>query len=322
MAEGKGAAADAFEVVVTAFAAAEDPPELRLQRVFGIEAALATRLLARLPATVQRNVPRVRAEYFRKALIKIGAGVEVRDASGTPVEPLPEPEPEPTPERGERRASSETPAPKRSVLSRATDDTLIDARAHPSADEPDANADRAVADNGYAWADAPLPSHEDDIALPAHPTLREGAPTQLVLGAPPSAPRAAATMVSSAAVGPHVAASRVEPTPQAQPPAELPLARANPQPSARAPALGYESFRPPGLELDSALPSAGSRTAPASGLDLMSRLPSSIWDAPPSPRAAGRAGAQPERAGALPQSTSTPPPAGKKTTPQAHVITR
>ena len=42
--------------------------------------------------TVQRGVPRVRAEYFRRALRLIGASVEVRSPSGQVIEPPEEPQ--------------------------------------------------------------------------------------------------------------------------------------------------------------------------------------------------------------------------------------
>ena len=72
-----------FDVVLLGFAEGRDePPAVGLQRVFGVDGKTAMTLLARMPRTVQKNVPRVRAEYFRRALALIGATVEVRARGG------------------------------------------------------------------------------------------------------------------------------------------------------------------------------------------------------------------------------------------------
>ncbi len=80
-------AAETFDVVILGFDDREERPEERLQRAFGIDRTTAQALLSRLPATVQRSVSRVRAEYFRRALTMIGAQSEVRDQDGTAVAP-------------------------------------------------------------------------------------------------------------------------------------------------------------------------------------------------------------------------------------------
>jgi hypothetical protein len=86
-------ATETFDVVILGFDDREELPEARLQRAFGIEPAVARELLTRLPATVQRAVSRVRAEYFHRALTMIGAQAEVRDQHGARVEPEREREP-------------------------------------------------------------------------------------------------------------------------------------------------------------------------------------------------------------------------------------
>ncbi|HEX4354514.1 MAG TPA: hypothetical protein VHZ95_16410, partial [Polyangiales bacterium] len=84
---------DSYDVVVLAFEARDEAPAAALQRVFGVERATAEALVRDLPAVVRRGVNAVRAEYFRKALVSIGAQVEVR-AFGLPLmaaESAPEP---------------------------------------------------------------------------------------------------------------------------------------------------------------------------------------------------------------------------------------
>jgi hypothetical protein len=72
----------------------QESPVVGLKRVFGIDEVAASRLLGNLPAVVQRGVPLVRAEYFRRALELIGAEVEIRTRGGALV-PVPAPEPSP-----------------------------------------------------------------------------------------------------------------------------------------------------------------------------------------------------------------------------------
>ena len=68
--------------MILGFDARPEEPHARLQQAFGVDGETAERILVQLPATVQRAVSRVRAEYFRRALVRIGAAVEVRDLSG------------------------------------------------------------------------------------------------------------------------------------------------------------------------------------------------------------------------------------------------
>jgi hypothetical protein len=86
-------ATETFDVVILGFDDREERPEERLQRAFGIDLTTAQALLSGLPATVQRAVSRVRAEYFRRALTMIGAQAEVRDQNGATIAPEPEPAP-------------------------------------------------------------------------------------------------------------------------------------------------------------------------------------------------------------------------------------
>ena len=85
------AEADSFDVVILGFDARAEAPRARLQQAFGVDGETAERILVQLPATVQRSVPRVRAEYFRRALVRIGAAVEVRDLSGELMPMMPSP---------------------------------------------------------------------------------------------------------------------------------------------------------------------------------------------------------------------------------------
>lgn len=85
------AEADSFDVVILGFDQRDEAPEARLQQAFGVDGDTAERILMELPATVQRAVSRVRAEYFRRALLRIGAAVEVRDPAGVVMAFVPSP---------------------------------------------------------------------------------------------------------------------------------------------------------------------------------------------------------------------------------------
>jgi hypothetical protein len=339
-------AADTFDVVVTGFDPGGEPPVLRLQRVFGLAGPAAERLLTRLPAPVQRGVPRIRAEYFRRALLKIGAHVEVRDGQGASVEPLPT-VPPPAPHRLSERPSRVAPLPSTappsapqspppSVIPRpapveserfeldedddiplaaslrpdllqasvvapltldsvpppaaapppavlavfgATADTMVDSRQRPSAagqvPQP-VWTSAATALPGPAPVGAPARDTLADaqVRMPASPTLRDGVP--IVAPVAPASAAAASPWGSLSTPGPSAAASagRAGATvmqgaavvPQPAKSAQAPLFGDLPVPPQAAPTPG---FRPPPLEL---------------GLDsgdMMSKLPSSIWDAPP-----------------------------------------
>jgi hypothetical protein len=77
--------AESYDVVLLGFEPRAEPAALGLQRVFGVDRDAAEGLLQGLPRTVRRGVNRVRAEYFRRALVSIGAHVEVRNAHGDAV---------------------------------------------------------------------------------------------------------------------------------------------------------------------------------------------------------------------------------------------
>ena len=85
--------AESYDVVILAFEAGAEPAALGLQRVFGVDRAAADALLSELPRTVRRGVNRPRAEYFRRALVSIGARVEIRNALGETLASAPPPPP-------------------------------------------------------------------------------------------------------------------------------------------------------------------------------------------------------------------------------------
>jgi len=290
--------ADTFDVVVTGFEPGDETPVSRLQRVFGIGGVAAERLLARLPAPVQRGVPRVRAEYFRRALLKIGAHVEVRSPEGLLMEAVAS-VPPPAPHRLSERPSSISPEP-------------APAPAPSSAPPPP----RIAAPTAIAVPAPQLPPREprlwldDDDGVALDPSLRPEAlkpelPLLLDIPATPfgSGGATADTMIDSR--------QRPHATPQAQPRPSAPLdapalahdtladavrvpanptlregfKAAAPVPSDAAPRAGAtmvqgnaapvlagapasNGFRPPPLELG------------LDGADMMTKLPSSVWDAP------------------------------------------
>jgi hypothetical protein len=73
---------ESYDVVILGFEPRAEPAALGLQRMFGVDRAAADALLLELPKTVRRGVNRPRAEYFRRALVSIGAHVEIRNALG------------------------------------------------------------------------------------------------------------------------------------------------------------------------------------------------------------------------------------------------
>jgi hypothetical protein len=346
---------ESFEVLVTDFAPGDEPPAARLQRVFGIGPEAAQRLLARLPAPVQRNVPRVRAEYFRRALVKIGAVVEVRDADGalmeaTPSVPPPaserpsyrapdasadsnatwvDPSVERTQDTGDIKwldaaplapvhgapldllASVSAAAPMVGMPGSGTADTLVDARtpsereqrareptllqaatapagpfaqglpvpAAASAPTLTTSGPPAASRAAYVRTEAAVPAPvipfdnatlPDAVRAPAHPTVRDGVPVPETPASPglgwgelraPATPSYAPSATAAASAQPldttfDLLASDTRgqaASPLALP--DLPLT---------------SSFLPPPLELG---------LGPSDG--LLSRMPSSVWDAPP-----------------------------------------
>ena len=71
-----------YDVLIVGFDQRDEPPVARLARAFGIAPETAAQIVGKLPAAVQRGVPRVRADYFARALVMIGASVELRDKQG------------------------------------------------------------------------------------------------------------------------------------------------------------------------------------------------------------------------------------------------
>jgi hypothetical protein len=239
-----------FDVVLLGFAEdLPEPPAVGLERVFGVDGKTAMQLLVRLPRTVQKNVPRVRAEYFRRALTLIGASVEVRTRGGRVVVPEP-------------GAATEPDAPR---AGGTRDDRILAAHAptqlaHPApvieAAPATAAPSRASAPT-LAWgnasgapnqeARAPAPVH-----LPAQPTVLQGAPTRDApvatpahepSVAPPSREPSVAPPSSSFAsespASPHAIPSPIPPE-FALPAATL-LAPLPPRPVGAAPAPGLSS---------------------------------------------------------------------------------
>jgi hypothetical protein len=204
-------ATESCDVVILGFDASRDePPEAGLQRVFGINAASAGKLIANLPMTVQRRVPRVRAEYFRRALDGIGAEVEVRDGAGNALEMLQPQEPtrSAAPPPPSRPPAGPAPAADGPAATAATldDDTLVDPTPPPGLDMGQAGAalratiaaetgapvpeephqgpsrprDQVTRPIAPTALDAPAPrpteAAGDAVRPPAHPTVREAAP--------------------------------------------------------------------------------------------------------------------------------------------------
>lgn len=351
-------AADTFDVVVTGFEPGGETPVSRLQRVFGIGPEAAERLLARLPAPVQRGVPRIRAEYFRRALIKIGAHVEVRSADGIAVEMVPS-VPPPAPRRPSDRPShvapppASTPAPAVLAARVAAAPTALAVPAPvaaPLAAAHVAPAPAAVAPAAPSPYREPrlLPDDDEDLPLaaslspeslpPVAPLSFDTGGSGLSLGGPGPATPASAPFGGFGATADTLVDSR--PRSGSTPQASAPRPSADPAPSiggvleldtmadairlpsratlteglkpktspagdgarkganatllhgkamsgpaaaAAAPLVFTDStsasngdgaaapapFRPPALELG------------LDGADMMSKLPSSIWDAPP-----------------------------------------
>jgi hypothetical protein len=75
-----------FDLVITEFDARTEAPVSRIVRVFGVDEPAAQALVAALPAMVCQRVNQVRATHFARALLSIGARIEVRDQTGALVE--------------------------------------------------------------------------------------------------------------------------------------------------------------------------------------------------------------------------------------------
>ena len=103
--------AESYDVVILAFEPRAEPAALGLQRMFGMDRAAADALLSELPRTVRRGVNRPRAEYFRRALVSIGARVEVRNALGETLASAPPPKPAASQPPAARPATAEVSRP-------------------------------------------------------------------------------------------------------------------------------------------------------------------------------------------------------------------
>ena len=278
---------DTCDVVVLGFDPGPETPAERLQRAFGIERATAEALLSRLPATVQRGVSSLRADYFRRGLIAIGAQVELRTKAGVlvplvvgaPAEPSPPARSGATP----RVATLSQPAPPRSprpISVRPSSPTLIQ-RASQSpalaATEPPPGAALPAAAPLLAWS-AP------DPALPALHTIDPMSATLAQLGAVRpedlrSTPRPPFVAVPAAApppvLTPPVIAGSAHATLREAVPAPAFIAPAAPAP---APAPALLILSPPFVTPEAAHPRAASIDQPALHV---SRDPSSVFDPPP-----------------------------------------
>jgi len=213
-ADSAAAADETFDVVILAFEPREESPQLRLQSAFGIDAAAADKLVAKLPMTVQRAVPRVRAEYFRRALTLIGASSEVRSQDGQvlPAPPPPAPPAEPLQlEAAPPRPSHAPPAyaiPNASPLSQ-----LDDTHRSPAAGYALPTTDAFLLDDPRALSLAPIDSPTTDARAidPMSQTMAAVAPSAARAAVPPS-------------IHPTLATHSVPPPPQVRMPAN-PTAR-------------------------------------------------------------------------------------------------
>jgi hypothetical protein len=71
-----------YVVSVLEFSGERGAATAALQRVFGLSEVDARAILSEVPVAVRRDVNRIRAEYFRRALELSGARVEVRNGAG------------------------------------------------------------------------------------------------------------------------------------------------------------------------------------------------------------------------------------------------
>ncbi len=171
--------AGSLDVVIVSFAPRAELPEVGLQRVFGIDASAAAKLVHALPRTVQRGVNRVRAEYFRKALELIGACVEVRDDQGAVVLPLTLGEAATLrpPTTREAHARSVQPVAELSAAAKHFAAPLAAAAAPAATIEAGVAAPGAPIENGAAGIVVSADGAGISLRAPAQPTLKEGVPT-------------------------------------------------------------------------------------------------------------------------------------------------
>jgi hypothetical protein len=296
-------ATETFDVVIVGFDDRDEPPETRLHRAFGIEPATARQLLSRLPATVQRAVSRVRAEYFRRALSLIGAHAEIRDQDGARVAS----ESERPPAAQAAGAPFAYAEPARETSSIALDDTN---RAAPPA-RAQFHVDPMSRTQAPAAAPAPFPS----LRAPANPTMREAPAPQVSVTASPRAPATATVFdAGQPAAGRAPAGPQVSVAPPSAPTVGVgagwrwndaaPLAAAPPAPAAPAPQPAPPAQAPvwsmPSGVFDPPPAAAPAYDAPSLRAP---RDPSSVYDPAPQP---GTAPAK-RRPGALSAAVSAQP---------------
>jgi hypothetical protein len=215
-ADSAAAADETFDVVILAFEPREESPQLRLQSAFGIDAAAADKLVAKLPMTVQRAVPRVRAEYFRRALILIGASSEVRSQDG---QVLPEPPPPPPPAEPPRPETAPAPVrpshapPTYAIPTASPLSQLDDTHRSPAVGYALPATDALLLDDPRPLDLAPIDSSETD-ARAIDPM------SQTMAAVAPSAARAAVPQ----SIHPTLTSHSVPPPPQVRMPAH-PTAR-------------------------------------------------------------------------------------------------
>jgi hypothetical protein len=234
---------DTFDVVILGFEPRDEPPAARLERAFGIDAEASTRLCASLPMTVQRAVSRVRAEYFRRALVLLGARVEVRDPTGQLL--LAEPSSEAQSPSVEAAPSAPPPVVAASAVSAPT---ALSAWIDPTS-RTFANVATPLALAETTPPEAAPGATSWDVRLPAHPTLREG--------------------------------SQVLPE-RAVVSAAMPAPATNPPPQPRRVALAGWGDPLPIEPARAAAPELPVVRAPVAPSELLGpRMPSSVWDPPP-----------------------------------------
>lgn len=304
-------------VVVLGFDPQLEPPAVRLQRVFGLDAATCEALLENLPATVQRSVPRVRAEYFRRALLSIGAQVEVRSPGGELIEAPPA---QASVAPAAMAAVSQVPGPPEPK----PDARAIGAALHSAATEPLPQ----FLQTPQPWAAEPSPWAVD----PTSRTLAQVAPAAVApsgsrpvepvasgwnAASPWSLPAPAPPAEPTAFVGPPAGMPPPQPSaPQPAAPAWPAAPQAVEQPELRAPAAPTlreapaplaepAAFLPPATSaarpLGAALPTAHALSAPAAYATPPVPAPAAAAFAAPAPAARG---------GALDLASLNPPRSG------------
>ncbi len=259
-------------MIILGFEPRAETPAARLQRVFGLDAEAAARLVARVPTTVQRAVSPVRAEYFRRALALLGAEVEVRDPHGRLIAAKPSrPPAAPAPWVDENSPTSRPPSAARA-----------------SSAAPVARAASAPSPAFAQAGDAPA-----DVRPPAHPTLREASFPEPPAAARPVPVREAPAAAAAEPIWARVPSSVWDPPAAAQP---APAA-------ARAPRVAPNVWEPPAdvvqasaLEPQTQAPRAAAPAPPkaqpprvAADFDLARSIAGDVLWRPPAAPASERA---------------------------------